>query len=122
MSIRGAFPGGPTHPASSPGPRLTPLIPSVASLEAHANHRRLRRRRAQRATRRIVCISAVFAVALVIGGALGRASRVTATEGVVARDSQSSMDRLISREVNRTLLELWKMEDLEAAGIGRRFR
>lgn len=122
MSIRGAFPGGPTHPASSPEPGLTPFIPSVASLEAYADHRRLQRRRARRATRRIFGVSAVFATALAIGGALGLASRVTPTEVVAARDSQSSMDRFISREVNRTLLELWKMEDLEAAGVGRRLR
>lgn len=122
MSIRGAFPGGPTHPASSPGPGLTPFIPSVASLETYAAHRRLRRRRARRATRHVVGISAVFAMALVIGGALGLASRVTPTEAAYAPDSRSSVDRLISREVNRTLLELWKMEDLEAVGAGRRFR
>jgi hypothetical protein len=94
----------------------------VASLEAYADHRRLRRRRVRRAARRIVGISAVFAMALVIGGALGRTSRVTPTEAASAPDSRFSADRLISREVNRTLLELWKMEDLEAAGVGRRLR
>lgn len=122
MTIRGAYPGGPTHPATLSEPGLTPFIPSVASLETYAAHRRLLRRRARRAARRIVGVSAVFAAALVIGGALGRASRVTPTEVASARQAQPSMDRLISREVNRTLLELWKMEDLESAGVGRRHR
>lgn len=50
-----------------------------------------------------------------VGVALGTRSRTTAEEALAEQQADRRPDRMdITREVNRTLLELWKMEDLEA--------
>ncbi|MFQ5536026.1 MAG: hypothetical protein ACE5GJ_01120 [Gemmatimonadota bacterium] len=71
----------------------------------------------RRARRRRVIVGGfvVVLLALGLGLVLGIASHRTAQEVVEAQRAQRRKDFDISREVNRTLLELWKMEDVEAA-------
>lgn len=57
----------------------------------------------------------IIALAFGIGAALGRASHATQEELTAAREAARARDQDISREVNRMLLELWKMEDVEAS-------
>jgi hypothetical protein len=57
----------------------------------------------------------IVAAAFALGVGLGRASHTTAEELTADRNVARARDQDISREVNRTLLELWKMEDVEAA-------
>ena len=52
--------------------------------------------------------------AAVVGLVLGLMSHSSAEELRMADERQNTAPEL-SREVNRTLLQLWKMEDLEAA-------
>jgi len=49
------------------------------------------------------------------GAALGLATHTTPEALTDAMDTERARDAEISREVNRLLLELWKMEDVEAA-------
>ncbi len=51
----------------------------------------------------------------VIGFGVGRAVREPTAEFVLPGGSRSGLDKEISEQVNRTLLELWKMEDVEYA-------
>lgn len=53
-------------------------------------------------------------VAGVIGWVLGVSAHETAEEITEAAQEQRVEDLDISREVNRTLLELWRMEEIEA--------
>jgi hypothetical protein len=53
-------------------------------------------------------------VAAAGGTYVGHASHRSPKELVADQDLSRQQDRSISREVNRTLLQLWKMEDVEA--------
>jgi hypothetical protein len=48
------------------------------------------------------------------GFVVGRGSGASAAERAARTDSAAALDRLVSKEMNRMLLELWKMESLEA--------
>lgn len=61
-------------------------------------------------------------LAFVLGAALGLQSHATPHELTEANQAARAKDDEISREVNRMLMELWKMEDVEAARNGGRIR
>jgi hypothetical protein len=65
--------------------------------------------------RRRVWVGAL--AALIAAGSLGLAAGsglgASAREKAARADSASALDRAVSKEVNRVLLELWKMEGLE---------
>jgi len=111
--IRGAFPGGPSRAADRAPSAKAPRLPAMRELEAAFARRRRERARRGRRRRVAVGILAVLGGAFGIGLALGRASHATASELQAESDKRAS-DQLISSEVNRVLVELWKMEDLEA--------
>jgi dihydrodipicolinate synthase/N-acetylneuraminate lyase len=50
-----------------------------------------------------------------VGLILGHSAHTTPEELAKEVEAQQNPDAGISREVNRTLLELWKMEEVEAA-------
>lgn len=109
--LLGVFPGGPRRGVEGAGPpRRIRRMEDVAA-EALVVHRR--RAVARRRRRWILGSLAAICLAGVAGYVLGHESRPTA-EGLSRQGAaQATMDKLISREVNRTLLELWKMEDVE---------
>ena len=112
--IRGSFPGGPSR-AAPPVPRTTPpRLRPVAEIEERSAQRSVDRRHRKRARR----LGAGFVVALLVagvaGGAVGLGSHRTQEDLTEAQQVDRTKDIDISKEVNRTLLNLWKMEDVEA--------
>jgi hypothetical protein len=83
-------------------------------IEAGHTARRMQQRRKTRARRAVVGLVFSIAVAGGIGWALGLRSHATAAELTEETAKARDRDMNISKEVNRTLLELWKMEDVEA--------
>ena len=80
-----------------------------------------RRRRTRRTRRLAAGFGLVLGLSALTGVYLGRASH-DSLEAVQAQAAEESAERPLdlSAEVNRTLLELWKMEELERQrGLGR---
>ena len=69
-------------------------------------HRRRRRRL-------LVGALATLIGAGAIGLLAGRGLGASAPEQAARADSAAALDRAVSKEVNRVLLELWKMEGME---------
>ncbi len=112
--IRGSFPGGPRH--SQPGPGLTrpPRVERVEVIEARKARRSLERRARQRRARIFVAFVLATVVAGGVGALIGMQSHHTVAELSVANNVNERRDLDISWQVNRTLLQLWEMEDVEA--------
>ncbi|HSW31161.1 MAG TPA: hypothetical protein VLH75_16870 [Longimicrobiales bacterium] len=120
MRIAGAFPGGPTRTGSGRGAGGGPLLPTAEQLEAARLGHATRHAGARRRTRRATAVAFAGAAAALLGGLVGWASHTTREDLMAVQRPDDSLDGIISREVNRTLLELWKMEDVEALGQGMR--
>lgn len=113
--VRGVFPGGPRRGGGS-AERGAP--PSVSELSGRAARTKGARRRRRRRRRTMWTVVGVMALSAGIGVALGRYAH-DPTEA--PRSPQSNaVDRAVSREVNRVLLELWKMEEGEMGRGGLR--
>ena len=118
--IEGSFPGGPRRQDPGEPPRRSPPLRRVQEIEEGVSRRRLNSTRRKRSARTKAGWLLVLALAFGIGAALGRAGHATQEELTAAHEAARIRDQGISREVNRTLLELWKMEDVEAArNVGR---
>lgn len=114
--IRSAFPGGPTNGPDA-ARRTKPRLRGVAQLEEARARTAERRKHRARGRRTAVVLGAAALAAFSLGlgaGFLHRATQETLTQGLRAAHTERT-DMGISREVNRTLLELWKMEELEFA-------
>lgn len=109
--IQGVFPGGPRRDAGAGG-RAGP-VRRMEDLAAGAVALHRRRGAARRRRRWTVGSLVAVSVAGIAGYVLGRESRATAEQLTRQGETQATLDRFISREVNRTLLELWRMEDVE---------
>lgn len=116
MSIRGVFPGGPTRMGSGRGGAGAFHLPSMTEQEGARRRRQRRRTRFRRRARVVAGLATASALAMGVGVGLGWAARTTRDDRMVEPAPASTLDRVISAEVNRTLLELWKMEDLEHRG------
>jgi len=112
--IKGGFPGGPTRPGDTEPPATRP-VRSVEELEHAHGQRQQRGTKRRRRIRRAWGTVAVLALGGAVGFALGVRSHQTQEELTAAAEkpASASQDSFISQEVNRTLLELWKMEDVE---------
>lgn len=112
--ITGSFPGGPTRRDTTPQRHGPVRMATVESLEEDRAARSLHRRRQARG-RRVVW---GFVLSLVAAGSLGMylgiQSHRTPEEMSERAERRRSNDLDISKEVNRTLLELWRMEEIEA--------
>lgn len=113
--IRGRYPGGPRRPRDGETSRPPTHVPTVAEIEAGIAQRT--RAAERQARRRRVWFG--FLVSLILAGCIGfgvgRAVREPTAEIALPQGARSGMDKQISKQVNRTLLELWKMEDVEYA-------
>lgn len=116
--IRGSFPGGPSRPGAEGAPAPTARIRSAEELEAEGRRHQLDDRRRRRRRRTAGVFAAALAAAAAGGLWLGLRSHRTSEELAATLEESQVRDAFISKEVNRTLLELWKMEDVEA-GRGR---
>lgn len=119
-SIRGVFPGGPRRRRSDEGPSRRPA--TLAELSVQADRRRLARRERRRARRRRTGIVLALVGSAAVGFALGHQSHASPDSLRAELESANALDGAVSREVNRVLLELWKMEDVEAKRGLRSFR
>jgi hypothetical protein len=94
----------------------------VEDLEAALAARALRS--GHRARSRRIALGLAFSLAIAggIGWVLGEASHRTAEDVSAEHATARRRDLDVSAEVNRTLLELWKMENVQAARNGGRIR
>lgn len=112
--ITGNFPGGPTRRdtrSQRAGPVRTRSVERIEEARAARMVQHQQRARRKR-------IAWGFLAALILAGgaglALGLESHSTAAGLSAAAEASRVKDLDISQEVNRTLLELWRMEDVEA--------
>ena len=111
--IRGMWPGGPKGGDATWVRDRPPQLQRVSEIEERVAARSLRRTRRARARRLSWAWGACCLLALGVGAVLGLRSRTTPAELSAARAAKEERSLDISSEINRTLLELWKMEDLE---------
>ncbi len=113
--IRGRYPGGPRRPRDKEASRPPTHVPTVAEIEMGIAKRT--RAAESQARHRRVWIG--FLVSLILAGSVGfgvgRAVREPTADIALPQGARSGLDKEISTQVNRTLLELWKMEDVEYA-------
>lgn len=111
--ITGSFPGGPSRQGEEDARRRAPHLPSVEEIEEARSRRTLRRARDRRGQWRMTVILVGMALGFGAGAALGLATHRTPAEITSALEAERARDQQVSQEVNRVLLELWKMEDAE---------
>lgn len=100
--------------------RPEPRLRRVEEIEESLSRRQRYRTRRTRRNRILKATFIVAALSFLAGTALGSAGSATQEQLTQAAISARERDNFISSEVNRTLLQLWKMEDLEALrGSGR---
>lgn len=109
-----SFPGGPTREGSSEGRERATRLHRVGDVEARKASRSLAGKRRRRRRRAVIGIVVSVLVSGGVGVALGLHNRTTA-EDFIAEQEEAARPRDvdITREVNRTLLELWRMEEAE---------
>ena len=117
--IRGSYPGGPRRRAPGTERRRSPRLSTVADIEDRLARGRVRRNRKRRARRRAVG----FVLSLLLAGGIGvmLGIRSHKTTGQIAAERERTRNGSFdpSAEVNRMLLELWRMESVEAARVTR---
>ena len=120
--ITGSWPGGPKREGDPRKRTRPPRLRRVEDIEAGLAARSLRFRHRVRSRRIALGLAFSLAVAGGIGWVLGKGSHRTAEEVSAENATARRRDMDISAEVNRTLLELWKMENVQAARNGGRIR
>jgi hypothetical protein len=120
--ITGSWPGGPKREGDARKRTRPPRLRRVEDLEAGFAARLLRFRHRARSRRIVIGLVFSLAVAGGIGWVLGKSTHRTVEEVSAEYATARRRDLDISAEVNRTLLELWKMEDVQAARNGGRIR
>ena len=113
-SFSGSFPGGPSRKAERQPLGRSPRLQRVQDLEERVAQRSMLLKKGARRSRVVWGVTSSAVAAAVVGLVLGLMSHSSAEELRMADERQNTAPEL-SREVNRTLLQLWKMEDLEAA-------
>lgn len=111
--IKGKWPGGPSGRADSVPPGRRVRTRTVEELEDGMVNRHLRRRRDARSRRIVVGFVAVALVAGGVGWYVGEQSHATAEEVAAEREAAAAPESELSKELNRAMLELWRMEDVE---------
>ncbi len=111
--IRGKWPGGPSGVGQAKSLGRTPRIESVGDLADRGAERSVNRKRRNRGRRVVGGFAVSFVIAGALGWAIGKGSHSTAVEIVAAEQERISPSFDLSSEINRTLLELWRMEDVE---------
>lgn len=110
--IEGTFPGGPRRGEATHHQALT--RPALAEeLADRAVLRRAARARARRLRRITLCYLCAAVLAAAAAFSLGVASHTTPSELAEEQAAARRTDIDVSEEVNRVLLELWKMENAE---------
>lgn len=116
--ISGVFPGGPSRSAQALRVTAHAPIRGVAERTARERSAARARSRLERSKRRLVGTLLAMAAAAAVGFTAGRGLGGETPQARPATASDA-LDRAISSEVNRVLLELWRMEDVERLGVRR---
>jgi hypothetical protein len=113
--IRGSFPGGPRKSVPATQRTAPPKLESVQEFEERRARSRVRRTHKARARRMLYGLVVSAALSGGVGVLLGVRSHTT-VEQVREQDTveraTTAQDEL-NRQVNRTLVELWNMEDVQ---------
>ncbi len=120
--ITGSWPGGPRREGPTQEGARAPRIKRVEDIEAAAAARRIRSARKHRQRRAWIGLAFTLVFAGGIGWALGLRSHTSVEEIHATQTAQQEQDATISSQVNRVMLELWRMEEVEAARNGGRVR
>ena len=112
--IQGSFPGGPSRKGPAQQRSGPPRLSRVSEIEERKARRSVAHSHRRRTRRLLVGFVLVLALAGVVGSGVGRGSHRTQEQLTAAQQQSRVRDFDISKEVNRTLLNLWKMEDVEA--------
>lgn len=112
--ISGSYPGGPRRQDGSE-PRERADLERVEEFEERRSRASLQRKRERRVRRLRIGFLVALLTSAGIGLTLGLMSHRTSEELVQEREQDRTRDFDPSQEVNRMLLELWKMEDMERA-------
>ena len=110
--IGGSYPGGPSRQGRGEE-RGEPRLERVDEIEERMSRARGRAARDRRARRIRIGFVLALCVAAGTGLALGLMSDRSTEDIAREREEERMQSRDVSQEVNRVLLELWKMEDLE---------
>ncbi len=114
--IRGSWPGGPRRDGEPQERTRPPQLQRVEEIEARSASRLLRVRRGARTKRLVLGVAFFSVIALAFGWVLGLRSHTTLEEMQSAQSQQrAARDADMTSEINRVMLELWKMEDVEYA-------
>lgn len=111
--IKGSWPGGPRRTGDTQERAHPPRLQRVEEIEARIASRSLRVARQARTRRAILGMVLSACLALAAGWVLGVRSHSTAEEITASQEARRAADVDLSSEINRALLELWKMEDVE---------
>lgn len=110
----GMYPGGPTRKRGESAPerpfRTTPVERMEEAEAVRTVHRRRKARRRRIMWGFLACLVAAGALGLY----LGMRTQPSPAEATAEMQESRDRDRMISSEVNRALLELWRMEEVEA--------
>ena len=116
--ISGNFPGGPRKQVAAAERTSAPRLSRVEDIEERAAGRHVQRKQEGRRKRVLYAVLVSVAIAGASGtylGARNRSSLENAREQMAAQRAAETGGDLgdLSSEVNRAMLELWKMEDVE---------
>ena len=111
--ISGSWPGGPKRDGEAPERTHPPRLERVEEIERRSASRSLRRQRKARTTRFLFGIGFSALVAGGFGWVLGLRSHVTLQEINAEQVAQEIQESDMATEINRVMLELWRMEDVE---------
>ena len=111
----GIYPGGPHGAASGKEMQRPPRLMRVEEIEDGIARRSSRNGRRNRRNRLVLALLLGISAAGGLGLILGHSTHTTAEELMEALEVKRNPESGISQEMNRALLELWKMEDVEFA-------
>lgn len=111
----GMYPGGPRGSEQGEGHQSPPRLTLVRDLEEHIASQAIKLRRKTRRRRLVWAAVMGIAVAGGVGLALGYSAHPSPEEVVQESETERSPKSLTSEDLDRALMELWRMEDVEYA-------
>ena len=111
----GTYLGGPQGAASVKEMRRPPRLMGVEEIEERIASRASQHGRRNRRKRLVLAFLLGISAAGGLGLILGHSTHTTPEEVAEALEVKRNPDSGISEEINRALLELWRMEEVEFA-------